>query len=378
MIKVSFILGTRPEAIKLAPLILSLRQDDAFKVEVCSTGQHKEMLYQVLKVFGILPDVDLQLMKPNQDLVSLNALALNLIDAYLKKSQPSLVIVQGDTTTVLAGSMAAFYNKIPVAHVEAGLRTLNMYSPFPEEMNRALTSRITTYHFAPTETSKNNLLKEGIAQSDVFVTGNTVIDALLMITNKIDEGIISVPNWIKKLESRNTILITGHRRENFGGGIESICKALIELGDKYVDYDFIYPVHLNPNIQNPVKSLLSNCRNIKLIEPLDYVSFVALMAKSYLILTDSGGVQEEAPSLGKPVLVMRENSERPEAISAGTAKLVGTSKESIVAHVSKLINDRNEYDKMAKAVNPYGDGKASQRIRNILKSKKPGYAAVTY
>jgi UDP-N-acetylglucosamine 2-epimerase (non-hydrolysing) len=376
MIKISFILGTRPEAIKLAPLILMLKERSEFEVNVCATGQHKEMLYQALDLFDIKVDEDLQLMKPNQDIMALNANALIHISDYLKRVNPDIVIVQGDTTTVFAAALASFYNKIPVAHIEAGLRTFDKYSPFPEEMNRVLTSRLTTLHFAPTELAKQNLLKEGINSSDVFVTGNTVIDALFLIKDKIQSGLISEPHWVKNLLSNQVILITGHRRENFGSGIKSICNAIVELSKKYPDFVFIYPVHLNPNIQEPVKSMLSAQKNISLIEPLDYVSFVALMNKCYLILTDSGGIQEEAPSLGKPVLVMRENSERPEAITAGTARLVGTDKQTIVEEVSKLIEDEFEYNSMAKSINPYGDGNACERIISVLKQKLPRHATV--
>jgi UDP-N-acetylglucosamine 2-epimerase (non-hydrolysing) len=334
------------------------------------------MLYQVLDLFDIRVDEDLELMKPNQDILALNAIALIKISEYLKRFNPKIVIVQGDTTTVFAAALASFYNKIPIAHVEAGLRTFDAYSPFPEEMNRVLTSRLTTLHFAPTETAKQNLLKEGINASDVFLTGNTVIDALFLIKDKIRSGILAEPHWIEDLPANRVILITGHRRENFGSGIESICSAVAELSKKYPDFTFIYPVHLNPNIQNPVKRMLSGQKNISLIEPLDYVSFVALMNKCYLILTDSGGIQEEAPSLGKPVLVMRDNSERPDAIRAGTAKLVGTKTQTIVDSVSSLIENQNEYNLMAQATNPYGDGNACERILSVLKQKISKHASV--
>ena len=367
MAKISFILGTRPEAIKLCPLIYKLKENRKHCIDVCVTGQHKEMLYQVLDVFSVAPDVDLQLMQTNQTLVSLNANALQSVDKYLKEKSPDLVLVQGDTTTVFAAALAAFYNKIPVGHVEAGLRTFHKYSPYPEEINRVLTTHLADYHFAPTETSKNNLLGEKVNPAAVYVTGNTVIDALHLVNHKLKNGKLSPGFDLSSLPSdKKIVLITAHRRENFGDGIENICLALKELAKKYPDFFFVYPVHLNPNIKAPVNNLLSGIDNVQLIEPLDYVSFIALMDRSYLILTDSGGVQEEAPSLGKPVLVMRDNSERPEAIEAGTVKLVGSSVHAIIQNTSLLIDNQDEYEKMARAINPYGDGKACERISVII------------
>lgn len=369
MAKISFILGTRPEAIKLAPLIIKLKQEAAHEIKVCSTGQHKEMLYQVLNLFNVEPDKDLELMQTNQTLVSLNGRALESIDKYLKEEKPDLVIVQGDTTTVFAAAMAAFYNKITVAHVEAGLRTYNRYSPYPEEINRVLTTHLSDIHFAPTQTSKDNLLKEGVCEEKIFVTGNTVIDALYFIHDQLKTSALQPSKEVSSLSlDKKTVLVTAHRRENFGDGIESICKALAKLAKKYPGFLFVYPVHLNPNIKEPVNKMLFGIDNIKLIEPLDYVSFIALMSRSFIILTDSGGVQEEAPSLGKPVLVMRENSERPEAVVAGTVKLIGSSAEAIIHHVSSLIENEEEYDRMSRAINPYGDGKACERISGIINS----------
>lgn len=370
MAKVAFILGTRPEAIKLAPLILKLKEEGKHQINVCSTGQHKEMLYQVLDLFNITPDTELQLMLPNQNLVSLNARALENLDKYLKDEKPDLVIVQGDTTTVYAAAMAAFYNKIKVGHVEAGLRTYDRYSPFPEEINRILTTHLAYLHFAPTQTSKDNLLKESVGDSSIFVTGNTVIDALFYINDKLEKGILKPNALVSTLpKDKKIVLVTAHRRENFGSGINNICLALAQLAEKYPDFLFIYPVHLNPNIKEPVNQLLEKISNILLIEPLDYVSFIALMNLSYLILTDSGGVQEEAPSLGKPVLVMRDNSERPEAVKAGTVRLIGSDVHAVVENVSILINDKVVYEKMSKAINPYGDGKACGRIVDIINNE---------
>lgn len=357
MKKVSVIFGTRPEAIKLCPVVLALKKDPAFDCKVCVTGQHKEMLYQVLDVFGVTPDVDLELMRPNQTLGGLTARALAALDEYLTKEKPDIVMVQGDTTTVLAGALAAFYHHIPVAHVEAGLRTWNLESPWPEEANRQLTTRLAKWHFCPTENNKANLLKEGVDPANIFVTGNTVIDALLL----------SRPTPSTCTSDRRSVLITGHRRENFGEGFEQICTAIRKLAEEFSDIDFIYPVHLNPNVQEPVKRILGGADNVKLIEPQSYLPFVKLMSESYLILTDSGGVQEEAPSLGKPVLVMRDTTERPEAVTAGTVRLVGADAESIYNNTRKLLTDKREYDKMARAVNPYGDGHAVERIVEILK-----------
>lgn len=369
--KISIVFGTRPEAIKLIPVILKLKEVSEFDVNICVTAQHREMLDQVLEIFNIVPDTDLDLMKSNQTLSSLTSTIISSIDKYFEEYKPDVVIVQGDTTTVMSVSIAAFYRKIKVAHVEAGLRTFKKYSPFPEEMNRVITSRISEFHFAPTEISKNNLLKEGISEEDIHITGNTVIDTLLLATQKVNE---SNPR-IEGLTDSNSlsklcpyVLITGHRRENFGDGFINICEAISSLAEKYSEYKFIYPVHLNPNVQKPVRELLSRRDNIILLEPQTYLPFISLMMNSQIILTDSGGVQEEGPSLGKPVLVMRDDTERPEAVTAGTVKLVGTNKETIISEVSSLIDDEKKYKSMANAVNPYGDGFASDRIRDILKS----------
>lgn len=368
--KISVVFGTRPEAIKLIPVILELQKDPAFEVNICVTAQHRQMLDQVLEIFDIIPDVDLNLMQPNQTLSKLTATIISSIDEYFKNYKPDIVLVQGDTTTVMAVSLVAFYHKIKVGHVEAGLRTFKKYSPFPEEMNRVLTSRIAELHFAPTLISKENLLHEGISDNNIFITGNTVIDALFLATEKVKE----IKPIIEGLENHNLVnlkpyvLITGHRRENFGQGFIDICEAISELADKFPNYHFIYPVHLNPNVQDPVNKLLGGRKNIILLKPQTYLPFISLMMNAEIILTDSGGVQEEAPSLGKPVLVMRENTERPEAVTAGTVKLVGTNKNTIINEVSELIDNKNAYEKMANAVNPYGDGLASKRILEILKS----------
>ncbi len=369
MKKISFIFGTRPEAIKLAPVILALKRMDSFTVEVCVTAQHRQMLDQVMEIFSIVPDVDLNLMKPNQTLASLTANTVRSLDEYLQLSNPDMVIVQGDTTTVFAAALSAFYRKIPVGQVEAGLRTGNKYSPFPEEINRVITSRLTDIHFAPTDLSRQNLVAEGIDGNTVHITGNTVIDSLLMVTKKINNNVISIdglPDHVMNGGKNPIVLITGHRRENFGEGFLNICRSICILADRFKETHFIYPVHLNPNVQSPVYSILSGRKNIHLIKPLSYVPFVALMQHSTIILTDSGGVQEEARSLGKPVLVMRENTERPESVQAGTVKMVGTNEDLIVGETSRLLEDPVEYQRMAKAVNPYGDGKASERIVKAL------------
>ena len=371
MKKISVIFGTRPEAIKLCPVVLALQKDPAFDCRVCVTGQHKEMLYQVLDVFGVKPDADLGLMRPNQTLAGLTARAITALDEYLEKENPDIVMVQGDTTTVLAGALSAFYHHIPVAHVEAGLRTWNMESPWPEEANRVLTTRLAKWHFCPTENNKANLLKEGVSEKDIYVTGNTVIDALLMAKEKVNLNpptIDGLPEGLMASDKR-MVLITGHRRENFGNGFENICMAIRNLAERFPETHFVYPVHLNPNVREPVGRILGeHCeKNVHLIEPQSYLPFVALMNRAYLILTDSGGVQEEAPSLGKPVLVMRDNTERPEAVIAGTVKIVGTARESIEAEATRLLTDEREYVKMKRATNPYGDGEAVQRILEILK-----------
>jgi UDP-N-acetylglucosamine 2-epimerase (non-hydrolysing) len=366
--KISVIFGTRPEAIKLAPVIIELKKHKEFVINVCVTAQHREMLDQVLDVFDIHPDVDLNIMKANQSLSELTWRALKLLDEYFLEYKPDLILVQGDTTTVFAASLAAFYHKIDIGHVEAGLRTWNKFSPYPEEINRVLTTRLADLHFAPTQLSKDNLLKEGVEDKKIFVTGNTVIDALFIAKDKLKATNVNVPGLSINLNSdnHNLILITGHRRENFGEGFKHICEAIAELAYRFKEFHFVYPVHLNPNVRKPVFDILSKQRNILLIEPLSYLPFIYLMDKSKIILTDSGGVQEEAPSLGKPVLVMRENTERPEGVDAGTVRLVGAKKEMIIQEAIKLLTNDEEYFKMANAVNPYGDGFAAHRIVNLL------------
>lgn len=374
--KVSVIFGTRPEAIKLAPVIIALNECDWVETSVCVTAQHREMLDQVLEVFDIHPDVDLGLMRPNQTLSELTANAIKAIDEYLNDFEPDLVLVQGDTSTVFAAALSAFYHHIPVGHVEAGLRTGNMQSPWPEEANRVLTSRLTKLHFAPTEKSRQNLLAEGVEEAQVFVTGNTVVDALQLASEKVRQNSPTLPGIGEDIFRGNTktVLITGHRRENFGPGLESICKAISHLAKNNPNTHFIYPVHLNPNVRKTVESILYNKKtmqskekNIYLLEPLSYLPFVYLMNRADIILTDSGGIQEEAPALGKPVLVMRDTTERPEAVMAGSAKLVGTDTETIISEVNNLLNDSTVYKKMAFVHYPYGDGKASQRILHACK-----------
>lgn len=370
--KILVVFGTRPEAIKMAPLVKSLLEEDEFDTKVCVTAQHREMLDQVLEIFEITPDFDLNIMKSGQSLYEITAAILLQLESVLQKFQPEMVLVHGDTTTTFATSLAAFYQKIKVGHVEAGLRTHNLYSPWPEEANRSLTGVLSDFHFAPTETSKGNLVKENIEQEKIFVTGNTITDALIQVVNKIETDqqlSSSLEEKFKFLrKDKKLILVTGHRRESFGQGFEDICKAISELASKYKNCQIVYPVHLNPNVQEPVKRILSDLDNVYLIPPQDYLPFVYLMNKSYLILTDSGGIQEEAPTLGKPVLVMRNNTERPEAIEAGTVKLVGTEYASIVDSVSELIENENSYQSMSKAHNPYGDGNACSRIVSILKN----------
>ena len=372
MKQISVIFGTRPEAIKLCPVVLALKADPAFDCKVCVTGQHREMLQQVLDVFGVVPDKDLALMRPNQTLGGLTSRAISAIDEYLAEEKPDIVMVQGDTTTVLCGALAAFYHHIPVAHVEAGLRTWNLESPWPEEANRVLTTRLAKWHFCPTENNKANLLKEGVPEANIFVTGNTVIDALLMAKEMVRKNlpvIEGLPSDLMMSEER-MVLITGHRRENFGEGFENICTAIRNLAEMFPYVNFVYPVHLNPNVREPVNRILGcHCgKNVHLIEPQSYLPFVALMNRAYLIITDSGGVQEEAPSLGKPVLVMRDTTERPEAVSAGTVKLVGTQQKVIENEVASLLTDSNMYAEMAEKVNPYGDGMAVNRILRILEN----------
>ena len=372
--KVLVVFGTRPEAIKMAPLVKVLEAEKLLELKVCVTAQHREMLDQVLDIFEIEPDYDLNLMKAGQDLYDITANVLLGMKGVLSDFQPDIVLVHGDTTTTSATSLAAFYQKIKVGHVEAGLRTGDIYSPWPEEANRQITGVLTTYHFAPTSNSKNNLLRENKNSKDIIVTGNTVIDALFLALEKIEnskdlkEKIIATINSQYKInENKKLILVTGHRRENFGQGFINICKALKTLALNNQDIDIVYPVHLNPNVQKPVKEILSDVSNVHLIDPLQYEQFIYLMSQSYFIITDSGGVQEEAPSLGKPVLVMRDTTERPEALEAGTVKLVGTDMEVIIEEAQKLLNDDVAYEKMSKAHNPYGDGKACQRIVDFIK-----------
>ena len=361
--KILIIFGTRPEAIKMAPLVLRLRQ--ALDVKVCVTGQHREMLDQVLKLFQIIPDYDLDLMKPNQNLANLTAEVLNGVTHILQQKKFDWVLVQGDTTSTMAGAMAAFYQKVRVGHVEAGLRTYDLNSPFPEELNRQVTSKMVQLHFAPTAESKQNLLKEGFSENNISITGNTVIDALLWVLEHSTPLDLALPI---DLQQSRIILVTGHRRENFGEGFQQICEALQTIALQQPDVQIVYPVHLNPNVLEPVNRILSNLPNIHLLEPLEYPHFVHLMNQSALILTDSGGVQEEAPSLGKPVLVMRDKTERPEAVQAGTVKLVGANQRTIVDETILLLNDSEAYRKMALAHNPYGDGTASKKIMDALMS----------
>ena len=375
MKKILLVFGTRPEAIKMAPLVKALQKDtEHFETRVCVTAQHRQMLDQVLEVFGITPEYDLNIMAPNQDLYDITAKVLLGLREVLKDFRPDTVLVHGDTTTSMAASLAAFYMQIPVGHVEAGLRTYNMSSPWPEEMNRQVTDRICTYYFAPTEQSKVNLLQENIDAKKIFITGNTVIDALLMAVDIISTTAGVKEKMAKELQEkgytvgdREYILVTGHRRENFGDGFLHICKAIKELAALHPEMDIVYPVHLNPNVQKPVYELLSGLSNVYLISPLDYLPFIYAMQHSTLLLTDSGGVQEEAPSLGKPVLVMRDTTERPEAVEAGTVKLVGTNAEAIVSNVTALLLDKEMYKRMSETHNPYGDGQACERIIAALR-----------
>lgn len=382
MKKIMLVFGTRPEAIKMAPLVKEFQKHpETFQTIVCVTGQHREMLDQVLHLFDIKPDYDLNIMKQGQDLYDVTSRVLLGMRDVLKEANPDIVLVHGDTTTSTASALAAFYQQIPVGHVEAGLRTHDIYSPWPEEMNRLITGRIATYHFSPTALSKQNLLDEGINEEAITVTGNTVIDALYMVVDKIKsdkqlgkelENLLRESGYdVNRLNgTRKLVLITGHRRENFGEGFISMCRAIKALTEKYPNADFVYPMHLNPNVRKPIHEVfgedLSDLDNMFFIEPLEYLSFIYLMEKSTIVLTDSGGIQEEAPGLGKPVLVMRDTTERPEALEAGTVKLVGTDYDKIVNEVSALLDDREYYDKMSKAVNPYGDGLACKRIINSL------------
>ena len=372
------VFGTRPEAIKMCPLAIAFRKrSEAFVTEVCVTGQHREMLDQVLKIFNVVPDYDLNIMQQGQDLYDVTSKVLVGMRNVLQVSKPDMVLVHGDTTTSMATALAAFYQHIPVGHVEAGLRTHNIDSPWPEEMNRQITGRIANYNFAPTALSKQNLMNEGVPEEKIVVTGNTVIDALQMIVAKMNSDVAMGAQLQRKLEilgydagrlikGRRLVLITGHRRENFGEGFINICLAIKELSQRYPEVDFVYPMHLNPNVRRPIHEVfgekLFNLGNIFFMEPLEYLEFVYLMQRSTIVLTDSGGIQEEAPGLGKPVLVMRDTTERPEAVGAGTVKLVGTDKKAIIDGVSLLLEDEAVYDRMSKAINPYGDGKACERI----------------
>ncbi|MDC2014727.1 UDP-N-acetylglucosamine 2-epimerase (non-hydrolyzing) [Bacteroides thetaiotaomicron] len=380
MKKILLVFGTRPEAIKMAPLVKEFQQHaEKIKTIVCVTGQHREMLDQVLQIFDIVPDYDLAIMKQGQDLYDVTVRVLVGMRDVLKTAQPDIVLVHGDTTTSTAAALAAFYQQIPVGHIEAGLRTHNIYSPWPEEMNRQLTGRIATYHFAPTALSHRNLLLEGVHKEAIIITGNTVIDALYMVVKEIKENktlkveletklAIAGYNISRLSEKRKLVLITGHRRENFGEGFLSICGAIKRLAEKYPDIDFVYPMHLNPNVRGPINEVFheQHLINLFFIEPLEYLSFVYLMEKAHIVLTDSGGIQEEAPGLGKPVLVMRDTTERPEALDAGTVKLVGADLERIVSEVSMLLDNESHYKKMSNAINPYGDGMASSRIYDFL------------
>lgn len=369
MKKVLFVFGTRPEAIKMAPLYLKFSNKKEFITKLCVTAQHREMLDSVLEFFKIQPDFDLDLMKPNQNLFSLTSEIILGLKSTFENFKPDFVFVHGDTTTTMASSLAAFYSGATVCHVEAGLRTNNLMSPFPEEMNRQVTSRIAKFHFSPTDESKNNLIKENVNENDILVTGNTVIDALILSSSQIKNFVNSEIEFLKTIiDSQKIILITGHRRENHGEGFIKICQALKEIAINNPNFQLIYPVHLNPNVQEPVYELLSNISNINLIEPLNYPAFVWLMNKSYLIITDSGGVQEEAPSLGKPVLVLRDTTERPEAVDAGTVILVGTDKDKIVKECQSLIDNEVKYNEMSLLHNPYGDGKACERIVEFIKT----------
>ncbi len=385
MKSVMLVFGTRPEAIKMAPLVKEFQKHpDMFRTTVCVTGQHRQMLDQVLEIFGITPDYDLNIMKQGQDLYDVTARVLTGMRSVLDEARPDLVLVHGDTTTSTAAALAAFYKQIPVGHVEAGLRTHNIYSPWPEEMNRQITGRIASWHFAPTPLSRSNLTAEAVPEERILVTGNTVIDALHIVVDRIrnDSGLADGLKESLRLAGYDTertdagrrlVLITGHRRENFGEGFLNICRAIKALSEKYPEVDFVYPMHLNPNVRRPIHEVfgqeLSGLGNMFFIEPLEYLSFVFLMEKSYIVLTDSGGIQEEAPGLGKPVLVMRDTTERPEAVDAGTVRLVGTDYGTIVNGVSALLDDTEEYDKMSQAVNPYGDGRACPRIVEFIDNR---------
>ncbi len=371
--KILTIFGTRPEAIKMAPLVKSLAKQETIESKLCVTGQHREMLDQVLELFEIVPDYDLNIMKSGQSLSDIASRIMNEIQPVFDDFKPDLVLVHGDTSTTFFAALSGYYHQAKIGHIEAGLRTGNIYSPWPEEANRKLVSCITNFHFAPTSQARLNLLKEGVNDENIFVTGNTVIDALLFIKELINSE-MEIEQRMGVMfpmlsESRKMILITGHRRENFGGGFERICTSILQLATLHSNVDFVYPVHLNPKVREPVNKILSSCPNIHLIEPQGYIEFVYLMTKSDIIITDSGGIQEEAPSLGKPVLVMRDTTERPEALDAGTVKLVGTNVELIVASVNELLSNPIEYAKMSEAHNPYGDGEAAGRIVDIIKQE---------
>jgi UDP-N-acetylglucosamine 2-epimerase (non-hydrolysing) len=365
--RVLLIVGTRPEAIKLCPVFLELQRRADFLPQVCATAQHRELLDQVLEAFGIAPSWDLDLMRPGQSLAETTARVIGGLEGVLRDAQPDMVLVQGDTTTTLCGALSGFYHRIPVGHVEAGLRTWDPEQPFPEEMNRVLTSRLATLHFAATQWAAENLLREGVHQARVIVTGNPGIDAVLWVRDRLEEGVLPGRCWPQLDCSRKLIVVTAHRRESFGAGFRQICAALAELAGRD-DVQIVYPVHPNPNVQAPVRSYLGGIRNILLIEPLEYVPFVDLMRRAWLVLTDSGGIQEEGPSLGKPILVLREKTERPEAVAAGTVKLVGTQTRRIVEETVRLLEDRQEYERMARVHNPYGDGRASVRIADAIHS----------
>lgn len=373
-LKILSVFGTRPEAIKMAPLALALGADERFDAKICVTGQHREMLDQVLELFELKPDFDLNIMKSGQDLTDVTTCILQGMKEVFRNYKPDIILVHGDTATTFATALASYYQQIPVAHIEAGLRTGNLYSPWPEEANRKLTGALARLHFAPTESSKQNLVLEGVQSGAIYVTGNTVIDALLEVVQKLESNEFLKQKLSDQFaflpKDRRVILVTGHRRESFGEGFERICSSLVSIAEEFDDVEIVYPVHLNPNVREPVNRLLAGIKNIHLIEPLDYLPFVYLMNRSYLILTDSGGVQEEAPSLGKPVLVMRDTTERPEAVEAGTVRLVGTEKDAITKNLRELLLDAKAYDDMSFAHNPYGDGKACLRIVNTLATFK--------
>ena len=372
--KIMLVIGTRPEAIKMAPVVLELNRNQShFETRICVTGQHREMLDQMLRVFSLRPDCDLGVMKANQTLAEVTSSCLTGLDRILKEERPDLVLVQGDTTTTLAASLAAYYQHIPVGHIEAGLRTGNRNDPFPEEVNRRLTTHVSDFHFAPTELSQKNLIMEGVKPENILVTGNTVIDALLLTKARLAEDPSLAVDGLGLAEGSRIILVTAHRRESFGPPLRRICEAVRAIAERRRDVLVVYPVHLNPNVQGPVHEILDGVPNVRLLAPLDYVSFVACMQRAYILLTDSGGIQEEGPSLGKPVLVMREVSERPEAIAAGTSCLVGTAQDAIVGAVSSLLDDPGRYKQMTSRPNPYGDGHAAERIAQFLVSRETSW-----